>query len=82
MAEGSEVCVFWDFASRDWNHYGCTVTKGSTPQGIVTCQCDHLTNFAVLVVSVTLALPFYCRGVGRWFDKGGGGLYGPIARAV
>ena len=51
MAEGSEVCVFWDFDGRDWSPDGCTITEGSAQQGIVTCQCNHLTNFAVLVVS-------------------------------
>ena len=53
MAQGSEVCVFWDFSRNDWNREGCTVTEAIGPNGVVTCHCNHLTNFAVLVVSVT-----------------------------
>ena len=58
MAQGSEVCVVWDFSRNDWNHEGCTVTEVIGPNGVVTCQCNHLTNnyFAVLVVSVTLII--------------------------
>ena len=56
MAQGSEVCVFWDFSRNDWNSEGCTITEAVGPNGIVTCQCNHLTNFAVLVVSVTLII--------------------------
>ena len=51
MARGSEVCAFWDFARQDWNSDGCTIAETNDPEGIVKCQCNHLTNFAVLVVS-------------------------------
>ncbi|KAJ8020260.1 Adhesion G-protein coupled receptor G6 [Holothuria leucospilota] len=44
-------CVFWDFqlndGSGDWSDEGCTF-KGATNQS-VTCECNHLTNFAVLM---------------------------------
>ena len=45
------ACVFWDFNLNnvgDWSSEGCRYqgTKG----GIVTCHCDHLTNFAILMV--------------------------------
>ena len=56
MAQGSEVCVFWDFSRNDWNREGCTIAEAVGADGIVTCQCNHLTNFAVLVVSVTLII--------------------------
>lgn len=46
---GSEQCVSWDFAIQDWTPNGCTTIVGEG--GIVTCSCNHLTNFAVLVVS-------------------------------
>ena len=48
VAEGTEMCVSWDFAARDWITEGCTTTIGGA--GVVTCNCNHLTNFAVLVV--------------------------------
>ena len=47
------ACVFWDFSLADdlgdWSSAGCTYT--GTKDGIVTCQCFHLTNFAMLMVS-------------------------------
>lgn len=50
---GSEQCVFWDFTAAgglgNWSSFGCV--KVSSRNGVVTCQCNHLTNFAILVVS-------------------------------
>ena len=48
MRSGSEMCVSWDFMLRDWIPNGCTTIVGQ--DGVVTCSCNHLTNFAVLVV--------------------------------
>ena len=49
---GSERCVSWDFEANggegDWTTEGCE-TIGLV-DGVVTCQCNHLTNFAILVV--------------------------------
>ena len=46
------ACVFWDFSLKngngDWSQTGCTY-KGMK-DGIVTCHCSHLTNFAILMV--------------------------------
>ncbi|PIK45185.1 hypothetical protein BSL78_17944 [Apostichopus japonicus] len=46
------VCVFWDFDADDgngnWSSDGCTY-QGRTRNGQILCQCDHLTNFAVLM---------------------------------
>ena len=46
------ACVFWEFSLKngngDWSQTGCTY-KGMK-DGIVTCHCSHLTNFAILVV--------------------------------
>ena len=39
----------WDFDLSDWTRRGCTTSVGGN--GAVTCICNHLTNFAVLVVS-------------------------------
>ena len=53
IREGSEVCVSWDFSAAgnlgNWTTEGCF--RDSSSDGVVTCQCDHLTNFAVLIVS-------------------------------
>lgn len=59
-------CVFWDFEIQDWSRDGCQLERlirnvtsfqdGCQLQQIIrnhmTCHCDHLTNFAVLVVSI------------------------------
>ena len=45
---GSEVCVSWDFDLQGWSRRGCKTTVGEN--GTVMCACNHLTNFAVLVV--------------------------------
>ncbi|CAB4013760.1 adhesion G- coupled receptor G7-like [Paramuricea clavata] len=45
------ACVFWDFSLKNgvgnWSQTGCTY-KG-VKDGIVTCHCSHLTNFAILM---------------------------------
>ena len=46
-------CVFWDFEITNWSQEGCQLVKGSTNTRRVTCHCDHLTNFAVLVVNIS-----------------------------
>ena len=35
----------------DWNTDGCTLTTFNESTNVVGCQCNHLTNFACLVVS-------------------------------
>ena len=47
--DGQIICVTWDFEQEDWISDGC-ITSNITQDGIVTCSCNHLTNFAVLVV--------------------------------
>lgn len=51
-------CVFWDFnennGAGDWSEEGCKYA-GATDDS-VACECDHLTNFAVLMVSTTSVL--------------------------
>ena len=42
------MCVSWDFTLQDWITEGCTTIVGEDM--VVTCNCTHLTNFAVLVV--------------------------------
>lgn len=44
------VCVFWDYERHGWSGSGCHVV--ATNSSITTCQCDHLTSFAVLMKQV------------------------------
>ncbi|XP_019850052.1 PREDICTED: hemicentin-1-like isoform X1 [Amphimedon queenslandica] len=45
-------CTFWnqslDDGYGDWSSDGCNTSSGSTDSQ-VTCNCDHLTNFAILL---------------------------------
>ncbi|XP_022293316.1 adhesion G protein-coupled receptor B1-like isoform X2 [Crassostrea virginica] len=47
----SALCVYWDFTARNgrgaWQTDGCTRIDVSSNQ--IVCQCNHLTNFAVLM---------------------------------
>eukprot|EP00112_Aurelia_sp_Birch-Aquarium-sp1_P024728 Seg7957.1 transcript_id=Seg7957.1/GoldUCD/mRNA.D3Y31 product="Adhesion G-protein coupled receptor G4" protein_id=Seg7957.1/GoldUCD/D3Y31 len=46
----ADKCVFWDFAKNDgfgaWSSEGCRQNEVSS--GRVICECDHMTNFAIL----------------------------------
>ncbi|NWI05428.1 AGRG1 protein, partial [Tichodroma muraria] len=48
----SPLCVFWredtSASSGSWDSYGCTTVTGSSQ---TECRCNHLTYFAVLMVS-------------------------------
>ncbi|PNF40244.1 hypothetical protein B7P43_G07072 [Cryptotermes secundus] len=41
------ACVFWDYTMSAWSDEGCHVEM--TNHTHTTCQCDHLTNFAILM---------------------------------
>ncbi|XP_071502165.1 latrophilin-like protein LAT-2 [Diadema antillarum] len=41
-------CKFWDVRNRSWNSLGC-VTKESSATTATTCECSHMTSFAVLM---------------------------------
>ena len=51
------MCSFWDEEEEDWSQDGCVLVSGITSsddrsdEEIVRCACDHLTNFAVIMVS-------------------------------
>ncbi|KAL2096278.1 hypothetical protein ACEWY4_008426 [Coilia grayii] len=50
-------CVFWDVktaSSASWNGSGCVTVVGD---GKVTCSCDHLSVFAVLLTPVGIEEP-------------------------
>ena len=51
--ESSAVCVYWDESQSKWFRDGCRRVD-SNKEGIVRCECDHLTNFAVLVVGLII----------------------------
>lgn len=45
------VCAFWDYTTSFWSDEGCDVLRYNRSH--VTCQCHHLTNFAVLMEEAT-----------------------------
>eukprot|EP00117_Sycon_ciliatum_P037893 scpid45238/ scgid4261/ Probable G-protein coupled receptor 112 len=47
LTEINASCVFWDNATVSWSTEGCRTVSVTSRH--VRCQCDHLTNFAVLV---------------------------------
>ncbi|XP_048590314.1 adhesion G-protein coupled receptor D1 [Nematostella vectensis] len=47
----TRLCVFWDFSIKpngDWSSGGCSLVSVATSSD-VTCSCNHLTHFAVLM---------------------------------
>ncbi|XP_078481377.1 adhesion G-protein coupled receptor G2-like [Ciona intestinalis] len=45
-------CVFWDFNTSSWSDKGCCLNLSA---GVSQCQCNHLTNFGLLVKSTPVA---------------------------
>ncbi len=49
-------CVYWDFnleeGRGDWSNEGCNLAVNITTNRTI-CYCDHLTSFAVIMVSQT-----------------------------
>ncbi len=43
------ICVFWNFELSGWSDSGCNVV--ATNASTTVCECDHLTNFALLMKS-------------------------------
>ena len=54
------ACVFWNFTDNnglgDWSPAGCSFE--GIEDGIVTCHCTHLTNFAILMVRFSITILF------------------------
>ncbi|XP_062593924.1 adhesion G-protein coupled receptor G4-like [Saccostrea cucullata] len=46
-ADLQAICVSWDFITNKWSEEGCKVN--STNNKRTVCQCNHLTNFAILM---------------------------------
>ncbi|XP_041646361.1 adhesion G-protein coupled receptor G5-like [Cheilinus undulatus] len=47
-------CVFLDFSTKNYSSHGCD-TLLRPDQSAITCSCDHLTYFGVLLVSADLS---------------------------
>uniref|UniRef100_A0AAY5JWY4 Adhesion G-protein coupled receptor G5-like n=1 Tax=Esox lucius TaxID=8010 RepID=A0AAY5JWY4_ESOLU len=47
-------CQFFNFSSSTFHRDGCT-TEWKKEEGIVVCSCDHLTYFAVLMMSPSIS---------------------------
>lgn len=45
------VCVYWDYEVHGWSDEGCKVV--ATNATMTECECNHLTNFAVVMRPVT-----------------------------
>ena len=48
--KNGSLCSFWNFERGNWSQDGCSLQK-ILPDGRIVCNCNHLTNFAVLMVS-------------------------------
>ncbi|XP_061181286.1 latrophilin-like protein LAT-2 isoform X2 [Saccostrea echinata] len=46
-ADLKAVCVSWDYTINKWSEKGCKVNSTNTKRTV--CQCNHLTNFAILM---------------------------------
>ena len=47
--KNSSFCGFWNFAEASWSDEGCSF-QGVQEDGRIVCHCNHLTNFAMLMV--------------------------------
>ncbi|XP_065940926.1 adhesion G protein-coupled receptor B1-like [Magallana gigas] len=47
------VCVSWNFTVSKWTERGCKVSQSDHKRTV--CQCNHLTNFAILMRPYSLA---------------------------
>nr|XP_026695108.1 adhesion G-protein coupled receptor G6-like isoform X2 [Ciona intestinalis] len=65
----AELCVFWDFNANngdgDWSQNGCSMINSSSIIGssnkthLVTCSCNHMTHFAVILSTTLTYEPQY-----------------------
>ena len=44
------LCSYWDFLTGNWSQEGC-IFERVLSNGRILCNCNHLTNFAMLMVS-------------------------------
>ena len=66
-------CVFWDFdlenGRGDWSNEGCMLVDTTESDRRVVCHCNHLTSFAVLIVSYRLQPKNMYYGYEQFFHK-------------
>jgi len=55
-------CVYWDFDEDSWSEEGCYAVRDKSSFDRTSCQCYHLTNFAVLVDVYGLARSQHHKG--------------------
>jgi hypothetical protein len=41
------ICAFWNVTTGNWDSSGCRLIQSA--RAFTTCECDHLTSFAVLI---------------------------------
>eukprot|EP00094_Tigriopus_californicus_P003179 TCALIF_03060-PA protein Name:"Similar to LPHN3 Latrophilin-3 (Homo sapiens)" AED:0.38 eAED:0.40 QI:0/0.16/0/0.57/0.83/0.71/7/0/1072 len=44
----SPECVYWNFETGSWSSDGCWLDRRQSTGKTTVCQCEHLTNFAIL----------------------------------
>jgi len=49
--------MFFAAGRGNWSAEGCTAVDINQETGLITCNCTHLTNFALLVVSLHTSFP-------------------------
>ncbi|XP_035670097.1 adhesion G protein-coupled receptor L3-like [Branchiostoma floridae] len=49
-------CVFWNVSTGNWSEEGCALKKRNRTH--TTCECNHLTSFAILVDTTGQQHPF------------------------
>ena len=42
-------CVYWDFHGNRWRNDGCALTREHGDNRTVICECNHLTDFSILM---------------------------------
>ncbi|WAR07985.1 LPLT2-like protein, partial [Mya arenaria] len=52
---GNPQCSFLDTSKYQWATDGCRLIEHIESEGMVHCQCDHLTNFAILMSPSTVS---------------------------
>ncbi|XP_054775208.2 uncharacterized protein LOC129283398 [Lytechinus pictus] len=71
LMDNNTLCSYWEYNTSNWSSLGCTFDGITDTDGgkMVTCLCDHLTSFAVLLnVSSTQVPPGheFAMGVISW----------------
>ena len=47
------VCVYWDYNESTWLDDGCFLIASLTDNYTATCECNHLTDFSILMSVVS-----------------------------